>query len=110
MWKPWNYLVGTGDEHGTQAPTGKEGDEETTTKKEDQESKPSNTASPGVWIITISNHWTEWPTNQDLTPDDRELYSIWLVFMRLSNIIFLCVYSKCISYFQALLTLEPSQM
>ncbi|XP_019963642.2 neurocan core protein-like [Paralichthys olivaceus] len=46
MWKPWNYLSGTGDEEGTQAPNGKADEEETT---KDQESKLSSTASPGLF-------------------------------------------------------------
>lgn len=55
MWKPWNYLVGTGNEAGTQAPSGEQGDEEAATKKTDEESNPSKTVSPGAWIIITSN-------------------------------------------------------
>ncbi|XP_022611019.1 neurocan core protein isoform X2 [Seriola dumerili] len=42
IWKPWNYLVGTGDEEGTRAPNGQAGKEDTATTKTD----PSNTSSP----------------------------------------------------------------
>ncbi|KAF0047041.1 hypothetical protein F2P81_000674 [Scophthalmus maximus] len=48
IWKPWNYLAGTEDEEGTQVPNGKEGEEETTTKKTDEVSNSSSTASPDV--------------------------------------------------------------
>ncbi|XP_034470389.1 neurocan core protein-like isoform X2 [Hippoglossus hippoglossus] len=66
MWKPWNYLVGTGNENGTQAPNGKEGDEETTTKKEDQESKPSSTASPG--LFSWGSSWFSSPSKESSAP------------------------------------------
>lgn len=46
-------------------PNGKEGEEETTTKKTDEVSNSSSTASPGMWIITILNHST---VNWDLIP------------------------------------------
>lgn len=55
IWKPWNYLAGTEDEEGTQAPSGQTGEEETATKKTDEESNPSSAPSPGEWIYTVSN-------------------------------------------------------
>ncbi|KAK2822305.1 hypothetical protein Q5P01_022370 [Channa striata] len=49
VWKPWNYLVGTGDEEGTQVPSGEVAEEETAVTKTDEESNPSSTASsPGL--------------------------------------------------------------
>ena len=47
IWKPWNYLVGTGDEEGTQAPN--HAGEETATKETDEGSDSSSAASPGKW-------------------------------------------------------------
>ena len=55
MWKPWSYLVGTGDEEGTRAPGGQVGEEETPTKKTDEGSNGSSTTSPGAWIDAVSN-------------------------------------------------------
>lgn len=49
MWKPWNYLVGTGDEEAAPevAPSGPAGEEEPATKKTDEGSDSSRTSSPG---------------------------------------------------------------
>lgn len=56
IWKPWNYLVGTGDEEETpevasSAPNGPAREEEPATKKADD----IRTSSPGEWIYTVSN-------------------------------------------------------
>ncbi|XP_037537264.1 neurocan core protein [Nematolebias whitei] len=49
IWKPWNYLVGTGDEEGTQAPNEHAEKEETATKETGEESHPSSPVSPGLF-------------------------------------------------------------
>lgn len=59
MWKPWYYLVGTGNEAETQTPSGDLEDKEAAAKKIDEETNPSRTASPGAWIISISNQCIE---------------------------------------------------
>ncbi|XP_029381266.1 neurocan core protein-like [Echeneis naucrates] len=67
IWKPWNYLVGAGEEEGTQAPDSQVEEEDTTTiqNKTDQESYPSSASSPGLqsWGTLWSN-----PTEMNNTP------------------------------------------
>ncbi|AWP04187.1 putative neurocan core protein-like [Scophthalmus maximus] len=66
IWKPWNYLAGTEDEEGTQVPNGKEGEEETTTKKTDEVSNSSSTASPGLFSWGSSSF--SGPSKENTTP------------------------------------------
>lgn len=50
VWKPWNYLAGSEDEEGTQAPSKQTEEEETVPKKTEEESKPSVEPSKREWI------------------------------------------------------------
>ncbi|XP_040911426.1 neurocan core protein-like [Toxotes jaculatrix] len=74
IWKPWNYLVGTGDEEGTQAPNGQTGEEETSTKKmsedENEESNSSSTASPG--LFSWGSSWFSSPSGENATPASED--------------------------------------
>lgn len=53
--------MGTGNQEEIQMPSGELGDEEAAAEKADEESNPSRTASPGAWIIIISNQHIERP-------------------------------------------------
>ncbi|XP_037644279.1 neurocan core protein-like [Sebastes umbrosus] len=66
IWKPWNYLAGTGDEEGTQAPSGQAGEEEMATKKTDERSNPSSAASPR--LFSWGSSWFTGPTRENSTP------------------------------------------
>ncbi|XP_039999999.1 neurocan core protein-like [Xiphias gladius] len=70
IWKPWNYLVGTGDEEGTQAPIEQAGEEETATKKTDKESNPSFTASSG--LFSWGSTWFSSPLKENTTPASED--------------------------------------
>ncbi|KAM8849460.1 neurocan core protein-like isoform 2-T2 [Spinachia spinachia] len=49
IWKPWNYLAGTEDAEGTQAPSTQAGEEEMATKVTDEGSNSPNAASPTLF-------------------------------------------------------------
>ncbi|XP_044074903.1 neurocan core protein-like [Siniperca chuatsi] len=70
IWKPWNYLVGTGDEEGTQAPSGAGEVEEMTTKNTDEGSNPSRTSSPG--LFSSGSSWFSSPSRENSTPAGEE--------------------------------------
>nr|XP_046265441.1 neurocan core protein-like [Scatophagus argus]XP_046265442.1 neurocan core protein-like [Scatophagus argus] len=70
IWKPWNYLAGTGDEEGTQAPNGPSGEEETTMNKTDEGSDSSRTSSPG--FFSWGSSWFSGPTRENSTPASEE--------------------------------------
>ncbi|XP_045908453.1 neurocan core protein-like [Micropterus dolomieu] len=70
IWKPWNYLAGTGDEEGTQAPNGQAGEvEEKATKMTDEELNQSST-SPGLFFWGSS--WFSSPSRENSTPASEE--------------------------------------
>uniref|UniRef100_A0A3B4UX11 Neurocan n=2 Tax=Seriola dumerili TaxID=41447 RepID=A0A3B4UX11_SERDU len=66
IWKPWNYLVGTGDEEGTRAPNGQAGKEDTATTKTD----PSNTSSPG--LLSWGSSWFSSPPEENASPASED--------------------------------------
>ncbi|XP_072220103.1 neurocan core protein-like isoform X2 [Leuresthes tenuis] len=68
IWKPWNYLVGTGDEEGTQAPN--HAGEVTATKETDEGSDSSSAASPG--LFSWGSSWFSSPSRQNTTPDSED--------------------------------------
>ncbi|XP_028987073.1 neurocan core protein-like [Betta splendens] len=72
MWKPWNYLVGTGSEAGTQGPSGEPGNDEAATKKDDKELDPSKTESPSAMPSAGSfpwgGPWVSRPTKENTPP------------------------------------------
>ncbi|XP_071348242.1 neurocan core protein-like [Trachinotus anak] len=68
--KPWNYLVGTEDEEGTQAPNGQAGEEDATTKKTDQESSPSSTSLPG--LFSWGSSWFSSPSVENTAPASED--------------------------------------
>ncbi|XP_029310015.1 neurocan core protein-like isoform X2 [Cottoperca gobio] len=70
IWKPWNYLAGTGDEEGTQSPSGEEGEEETTTKKTEEGSNPTRAASPS--LSSWESSWFTGPSRENSTPASEE--------------------------------------
>ncbi|XP_070830192.1 neurocan core protein-like [Chaetodon trifascialis] len=70
IWKPWNYLVGPGDEEGTEAPTGLAGEEETATKKTEEETNSTGTLSPGLFSWGSSQFSS--PTSENSTPASEE--------------------------------------
>uniref|UniRef100_A0A3P8WER1 Neurocan core protein-like n=1 Tax=Cynoglossus semilaevis TaxID=244447 RepID=A0A3P8WER1_CYNSE len=66
VWKPWNYLAGTGDEEVTQAPTEKEEEIKIVTKKVEQEPNPTPAASPG--FFSWGSSWFNTPWRENTTP------------------------------------------
>ncbi|XP_062285211.1 neurocan core protein-like, partial [Scomber scombrus] len=76
IWKPWNYLVGTGDEEGTHAPGGQVGEEETTTKKTEEGSNEFNTATPGgmpqAGLFSWGSSWFSSPSRKNTTAASEE--------------------------------------
>ncbi|GLD58592.1 neurocan core protein-like isoform X1, partial [Lates japonicus] len=70
IWKPWNYLVGTGDQEGTQSLKGQTGEEETATKNTNNESNPSSTASPG--LFSWGSSWFSSPPRESTTPASED--------------------------------------
>ncbi|TDH05541.1 hypothetical protein EPR50_G00123310 [Perca flavescens] len=70
IWKPWNYLAGTGDEEGTQTPSGQAGEEETATKKTDEGSNSPSAASPS--LFSWGSSWFSGPLRENSTPASEE--------------------------------------
>ncbi|XP_026169648.1 neurocan core protein-like [Mastacembelus armatus] len=70
IWKPWNYLVGPGDEEGTQVPSEKAREEETATEKTNEESNSSRTTSPG--LFSWEGSWFNGPTRENTTPASED--------------------------------------
>ncbi|KAG7461362.1 neurocan core protein-like, partial [Solea senegalensis] len=66
IWKPWNYLSGTGDEEGTQSPIGKSEEEETVTKKIDQPSTSS------LGLFSWGSSWFNSPPKENSTPASED--------------------------------------
>ncbi|XP_075954554.1 neurocan core protein-like [Anarhichas minor] len=69
IWKPWNYLAGTGDEEGTQAPR-QAGEDEMATKKTDDGSNSSSAASPS--LFSWGSSWFNSTTRENSTPPSEE--------------------------------------
>uniref|UniRef100_A0A1A8HTD8 Neurocan a n=3 Tax=Nothobranchius kuhntae TaxID=321403 RepID=A0A1A8HTD8_NOTKU len=70
IWKPWNYLVGTGDEEGTRRPSGHIEEEEIATKATDVGSNPSSPASPGLFSWGTS--WFSSPSVEKTTSPEED--------------------------------------
>uniref|UniRef100_A0A3Q1EG12 Neurocan core protein-like n=1 Tax=Acanthochromis polyacanthus TaxID=80966 RepID=A0A3Q1EG12_9TELE len=70
IWKPWNYLVGTEDEEGTQTPGEEAGKENAATKKTDEESSPSSSTSPG--LFTWESSWFTSPSRESTPPASED--------------------------------------
>ncbi|XP_047445642.1 neurocan core protein-like [Mugil cephalus] len=70
IWKPWNYLVGAGDKEGTQEPSVHTAEEEVDTKKADEGSNPTSTATPGLFSWGTS--WFSRPSVENTTPANEE--------------------------------------
>lgn len=68
IWKPWNYLVGTEDEEGTQSPSGEE--EKIVTKKVDEGSRESSTAPSG--LLSLGMPWFSSPPGESTTPASED--------------------------------------
>ncbi|XP_068422341.1 neurocan core protein-like isoform X2 [Clinocottus analis] len=66
IWKPWNYLAGTGDEEGTRAPSGQSEEDETATKKTEDGSNSSSAASPS--LFSWGSSWFSGPSRENSTP------------------------------------------
>ncbi|XP_023820824.1 neurocan core protein [Oryzias latipes] len=66
IWKPWNYLAGTDDEAGTQAPNAEEKD----TATKETNSNPSSVASPG--LFSWGSSWFSSPSKEDVSPVSEE--------------------------------------
>ncbi|KAK5919418.1 hypothetical protein CgunFtcFv8_023315 [Champsocephalus gunnari] len=71
IWKPWNYLAGSEDEEGTQAPSKQTEEEETVPKKTEEESKPSvEPSKPG--LFSWGSSWFSDPSSKNSTPASEE--------------------------------------
>ncbi|XP_034051858.1 LOW QUALITY PROTEIN: neurocan core protein-like [Gymnodraco acuticeps] len=71
VWKPWNYLAGSEDEEGTQAPSKQTEEEETVPKKTEEESKPSvEPSKPG--LFSWGSSWFSDPSSKNSTPASEE--------------------------------------
>ncbi|KAJ4936930.1 hypothetical protein JOQ06_001514, partial [Pogonophryne albipinna] len=71
VWKPWNYLAGSEDEEGTQAPSKQTEEEETVPKKTEEESKPSvEPSKPG--LSSWGSSWFSDPSSKNSTPASEE--------------------------------------
>ncbi|KAI3374351.1 hypothetical protein L3Q82_006189 [Scortum barcoo] len=71
IWKPWNYLAGTGDEEGAQTPTTQaeeKREEEKATKKTIEGSNP--TSAPG--LFSWGSSWFSGPSRENSTPASEE--------------------------------------
>ncbi|XP_028283455.1 neurocan core protein-like [Parambassis ranga] len=66
IWKPWNYLVGSEDGEGTTATSGQTEEEETATKKTEQD----NTASTG--LFSWGSSWFSGLSKENTTPASEE--------------------------------------
>ncbi|KAM3604453.1 uncharacterized protein V6R79_011196 [Siganus canaliculatus] len=70
IWKPWNYLVGSDDEEGTQTPTERAEEVERTTKTVDEGSVSSITSSTG--LLSWGSSWFNGPSREISTPASEE--------------------------------------
>ncbi|KAK5888898.1 hypothetical protein CesoFtcFv8_014949 [Champsocephalus esox] len=70
IWKPWNYLAGSEDEEGTQAPSKQTEEEETVPKKTEEESKPS--VEPSKRLFSWGSSWFSDPSSKNSTPASEE--------------------------------------
>ncbi|XP_068593903.1 neurocan core protein-like [Cebidichthys violaceus] len=70
IWKPWNYLAGTGDEEGTRAPSRQAEEDEMATKKMDDVSNSSSAASPS--LFSWGSSWFSSSTSENPPPASEE--------------------------------------
>ncbi|XP_056277119.1 neurocan core protein-like [Pseudoliparis swirei] len=66
IWKPWNYLAGTGEEEGTQGPSRQAGEDEVAMKQTEDGSNASRAATPR--LFSLGSSWFSSSSGESSSP------------------------------------------